>query len=220
MEERKYYVYVHIGKKSGAIRYIGKGKENRYKEGNRNCLYSVFLEEEGDFERVIILNHLSENRALEIESALLLYYGIDKEWCNLANLSSELNLFDYNIINAENIVNLLELPKPVEEKLFPENFEEHNYFKNLSKINNNRVGIKYNFIKNEFWCDCVFLKEKDVKIKTNRYKNVENVEKEVDLMIKLKDFYNGNEFEYRKLMKIIVEGYDKKLEGLDINKLL
>lgn len=98
--DRRFCVYLHIGKKSGKVRYVGSGTENRATRVMRRCSdknhYKTFKEENG-FDVLIFTDMLTRQEALEIEY-MLIKHPIEK-W-NLININPNSSIvkeldFDY-----------------------------------------------------------------------------------------------------------------------------
>lgn len=103
IEERKYYVYIHIRPDNNTTFYVGKGKGHRYINSYRNNLHEKIVEklkEKGmDFYTTIIKGKLTEKEAFELEEKMIdfyvyeLGYGIDviglrgeyRKWFSLFN---------------------------------------------------------------------------------------------------------------------------------------
>lgn len=87
IEERKYYVYIHIRPDNNTTFYVGKGKGYRYIDPRRNNLHEKIVEklkENGmDFYTTVIKDKLTEKEAFELEEKMIdfymyeLGYGID-----------------------------------------------------------------------------------------------------------------------------------------------
>jgi hypothetical protein len=66
MEENKYYVYLHIKETNGEPFYVGKGKENRYKDTRRSEHWNNIFNKYG-FDVIFLETNLNEKDAFEKE---------------------------------------------------------------------------------------------------------------------------------------------------------
>lgn len=78
----EYYVYKHTRLKDGSVFYIGKGKEDRYKDdGGRNQHWNRIVKKDGGFNAELIKEGLTNAEACELEKKLINEIGIN----NLSN---------------------------------------------------------------------------------------------------------------------------------------
>jgi hypothetical protein len=78
-----YYVYAHQRKSDSKCFYIGKGTNNRaWDKTNRNQHWHNVVNKHG-FNPVILVNNISENKALELEKSFIKQIGLE----NLVNMT-------------------------------------------------------------------------------------------------------------------------------------
>ena len=107
---KNYYVYLHIGNNSGKIRYIGKGKGNRYNYfGYRNLEYEKTIIIENGFKSIILQDNLTEESALELESEVLYRFQkskspfiVNKQF-RLDNIKNKIVEVPYNEILSKDL---------------------------------------------------------------------------------------------------------------------
>lgn len=93
MENYKYYVYFHIRKDTNKVCYIGKGKNKRVFDKERNAHHDRIVKKYG-VETLIFKGGLNEKQAFELEKDLIYYfvfaldYGIDIEGYKKPNRKS------------------------------------------------------------------------------------------------------------------------------------
>lgn len=96
MQENRFYVYVHICKESGEVRYIGKGTEGRYKhKSNRTKAHRDSWE---SLDKRILINNLTQSVAKDIEHRLIvdaLKYG--KTLFNVVKGRTDVRKIDYKV---------------------------------------------------------------------------------------------------------------------------
>lgn len=76
-DERKYYVYEWYYKDSGKIFYVGKGCKYRYRSRKRDNKQLVEIINSNDCDSRIIINHLNEEEAFDMEKELIEQYRKD-----------------------------------------------------------------------------------------------------------------------------------------------
>lgn len=70
-----YLVYAHIRPSTGAVFYIGKGKQKRVRaSANRNIHWHRIVAKEGGFDHAIVADGLSEREALDLEIETIAKY--------------------------------------------------------------------------------------------------------------------------------------------------
>jgi hypothetical protein len=91
-----YYVYIHIGLKSGAVFYVGKGRTIRATSKTKRSLkWKEKVKEEGGYSVKLIHENLNESEAMRLEENLV--FNQPKDWCliNRKQISSKIPL-DFN----------------------------------------------------------------------------------------------------------------------------
>lgn len=82
-----YLVYAHIRPSTGAVFYIGKGKQKRVRaSANRNIHWRRIVAKEGGFDYAIVADGLSEQEAFALEIETIAKYRSDGvALCNMTN---------------------------------------------------------------------------------------------------------------------------------------
>jgi hypothetical protein len=86
MENNRFYIYCHRKKTDGKCFYIGKGTGNRYKEKIMRNKHWHNVVNKHDFEPIILINNISEEKAFKYEAYFCKQIGYE----NLCNIRKEL----------------------------------------------------------------------------------------------------------------------------------